>query len=180
MNFCSHCSARVELRTPDGDQRPRYVCTQCATIHYQNPKLVVGAIPEYDGKILLCRRGIEPRLGKWTLPAGFMENGETVADAARRETQEEALAEIEIIDMFTVLSVPHVDQVHVFFRARLPEPTFGVTPESTELALFSEHEIPWDELAFRTVAMTLKHFFEDRAAGVFKLHSGAIYASPTR
>ena len=175
MKFCSACGARVAQKIPTGDNRLRYVCESCATIHYQNPRMVVGAIPEWEGRILLCRRGIEPRLGKWTLPAGFMENGETVADAALRETQEESLAEIELIDLFTVFSVPHVDQVHVFYRAKLHAPSFGTTPESLEVALFEEAEIPWDEVAFRTVSTTLRHFFEDRSRGQFRVHSGPIY-----
>ncbi|MEO7402978.1 MAG: NUDIX hydrolase [Burkholderiales bacterium] len=179
MNFCSHCGALVSLVIPEGDNRARYVCGSCATTHYQNPRLVVGTIPEWEGKILLCKRGIEPRLGKWTLPAGFMENGETVADGARRETREEALADVEHLEMFTVLSVPHVDQVHVFFRAQLPSPEFGVTPESLEVELFTEAQIPWDELAFRTVSTTLKHFFEDRRNGHFKLHTSAILPPPS-
>ena len=174
MNFCSQCGARVALQVPAGDNRQRYVCVSCATIHYQNPRMIVGAIPEWEDRVLLCKRAIEPRYGKWTLPAGFMENGETVADAAARETWEESLAHIDLLEMFTVLSVPHVDQVHVFYRAKLREPTFGPTAESLEVALFGEAEIPWEDLAFRTVSTTLKHYFDDRARGVYGIHSGAI------
>jgi ADP-ribose pyrophosphatase YjhB (NUDIX family) len=179
MNFCSQCGAKVALAIPDGDQRARFVCASCGTIHYQNPRLVVGTIPEWQGKILLCKRGIEPRLGKWTLPAGFMENGESVADGARRETREEALADVEGLELFTVLSVPHVDQVHVFYRAQLPSLDFGTTPESTEVQLFAEAEIPWDELAFRTVSTTLRHYFADRRTGTFLLHTSAILPPPS-
>lgn len=177
MNYCSQCGARVALAIPEGDNRHRYVCASCTTIHYQNPRMIVGAIPEWEDRVLLCRRAIEPRYGKWTLPAGFMENGETVADAAARETLEESLATIDLIEMYTVLSVPHVDQVHVFYRAKLREPSFGATSESLEVALFAEHEIPWDDLAFRTVSTTLRHFFADRAKGSFGIHSGAILPS---
>ena len=175
MNFCSNCGARVSLKVPEGDNRPRFVCTSCATVHYQNPRLVIGSIPEWDGKILLCRRGIEPRYGKWTLPAGFMENGETTTDAAIRETLEEAQCHVELLELFSMLSVPHVDQVHLFYRARMREPRYATTPESIEIDLFDESTIPWKEIAFRTVSTTLRYYFEDRATGHFRLHAGAIF-----
>ena len=174
MNFCSNCGERVAHRIPDGDNRLRYVCPACAMIHYQNPKMVVGAIPEWDDKILLCKRAIEPRYGKWTLPAGFMENAETVADGAMRETLEEANARIEIGDLFSMLSVAHVDQVHIFYRARLLDLDFGPGSESLEVALFTEQEIPWDELAFRTISTTLRFYFEDRRNGRFLMHAGPV------
>ena len=142
MNFCSHCGQPVTLRVPEGDHRPRHVCTACGTVHYQNPKIVAGCVPEHEGRILLCRRAIEPRLGYWTIPAGFMENGETTQDAARRESLEEALAEVEIGSLLAVVHVLHADQVHVMFRARLPKPEFGVGPESLEVMLCDEAGIP--------------------------------------
>ncbi len=138
MKFCSHCGQPVTLRVPEGDHRPRHVCTGCGVVHYQNPKIVAGCVPEYEGRILLCRRAIEPRLGYWTIPAGFMENGETTQDAARRESLEEALAEVEIGSLLAVVHVLHADQVHVMFRARLPKPQFGVGPESLEVMLCDE------------------------------------------
>lgn len=174
MNFCSNCGERVALQVPAGDNRPRYVCGACGTIHYQNPKMVVGAIPEWEDQILLCKRAIEPRYGKWTLPAGFMENAESVADAAIRETLEEANARIEVGDLFAMLSVVHVDQVHIFYRARLLDLDFGPGTESLEVALFKESEIPWPELAFRTISSTLRYYFADRNAGRFGVHTDAL------
>ena len=174
INFCSVCGSPISLRIPEGDRLVRHVCDACGAIHYRNPRLVVGALPVWEDKILLCRRAIEPRLGYWTLPAGFMENGETVAQAALRETHEEANARIEIEEMYTVISVPHVSQVHVVFRARLLDLEFSAGEESLDVALFREEEIPWQEIAFRTNAMTLHHFFADRQAGCFGFHAGEI------
>jgi ADP-ribose pyrophosphatase YjhB (NUDIX family) len=170
MKFCSECGHAVALAIPDGDNRPRHVCTQCGTIHYQNPKMVIGSIPvwepalEQDGnlQVLLCRRAIEPRHGYWTLPAGFMENGETTSAAAVRETEEEAGANIEIGNLFTLLNVAHVHQVHLFYLARLLDLDFAPGEESLEVQLFSEADIPWDELAFPTIRTTLELFFADR------------------
>lgn len=176
MNYCSNCGHRVALRIPAGDNRERFVCAHCSAIHYQNPKMVVGAIPEWDDKILLCRRAIEPRLGFWTLPAGFMENGESTAAAAARETLEEANARVEIGDLFAMLSVPHVDQVHVFYRATLMDLEFSAGTESLEVALYAERDIPWRELAFRTISTTLRHYFADRARGQFGCHTESITA----
>lgn len=136
-----------------------------------NPKLVVGAIPEWDDRILLCRRAIEPRHGFWTLPAGFMENAETTAAAAARETLEEACARISVGEMFTLINVPHISQVHIVYRARLLDLDFAPGDESLEVGLFSEEEIPWDRIAFRTIALTLRHYFEDRRAGRFGFHT---------
>ncbi|HEU4852310.1 MAG TPA: NUDIX hydrolase [Telluria sp.] len=166
MKFCSECAHPVALSIPEGDNRPRYVCAQCNAIHYQNPKMVVGSIPVWDAdgaaKVLLCRRAIEPRYGFWTLPAGFMENEETTAQAAVRETEEEAGAHIEIGSLFTLLNVPQVHQVHLFYLARLLNLEFEAGIESLEVQLFAESEIPWDELAFPTIRKTLELFFEDR------------------
>ncbi len=180
MKYCSDCGALVELRQPPDDNRPRHICTSCATIHYQNPKLVIGAIPEWeDGRILLCRRAIEPRHGLWTLPAGFMENGETTTEAAIRETLEEANARIGIGDLYSMYSLPHINQVQLLFRSRLLDLDFSPGVESLEVVLFEEQNIPWDELAFRPVRYTLEHFFADRKAGAFQFRMGNLYP-PTR
>jgi ADP-ribose pyrophosphatase YjhB (NUDIX family) len=165
MNFCNQCGAKVEFRIPPGDHLARHVCDSCGTIHYQNPRLVVGCVPEYEGKILLCRRGIEPRRGFWTVPAGFMENGETLQQAAARETHEEALARVEIGSLLTVVHVLHAHQVHVFFRAILREPTFGAGVESLEAMLVEPADIPWSDIAFPSTDYTLRRYLEDRAAG---------------
>jgi len=169
MRYCSECGASVELRTPPDDNRHRYICTACSTIHYQNPKLVIGAIPEWeDGRILLCRRAIEPRHGLWTLPAGFMENGETTTEAAMRETLEEANARIAIGDLYSMYNLPYISQVYLLFRARLLDLDFSPGMESLEVELFEEQNIPWDKIAFRPVRLTLQHYFADRKAGNFQ------------
>lgn len=165
MNFCSHCGAKVELRVPPGDHLPRYVCVACGRIHYQNPRLVVGCVPEHEGRLLLCRRAIEPRRGYWTVPAGFMENRETLQEAAARECHEEALAEVAIGSLLSIVHVLHAEQVHVFFRAHLPEARFGAGAESLEVGLVTPAEIPWHELAFRSTDFTLRRYLEDRVAG---------------
>jgi len=171
MKFCANCGAKVVQRVPPGDSLPRWVCDECGEIHYQNPKLVVGTIPEHEGRILLCRRAIEPRYGYWTLPAGFMENDETTAQAAARETEEEAGANIEMGEPFTLISVPRVNQVHLYYRARLRNLEFKPGEETLEVALMGEGEIPWKEIAFRTVGLTLKHWFADRSSGSFRFHA---------
>ncbi|MDE2388411.1 MAG: NUDIX hydrolase [Betaproteobacteria bacterium] len=174
MKYCSHCSATVELSIPEGDSLLRYVCISCKTIHYQNPKMVVGCIPEWEDKILLCRRAIEPRLGWWTLPAGFMENNETLAQAAARETLEEANARVEIGDLYAVYSLPHISQVYILFRARLLDLDFKPGIESLEVKLVSEHEIPWEEMAFRVIHDPLKQYFKERSQGKLGFHTGVI------
>ncbi len=175
MKFCSHCgSAALVLRVPEGDTLPRYVCATCGTIHYQNPKVVVGCLPEWQGQVLLCRRAIEPRRGLWTLPAGFLENGETLEGGALRETAEEARAGVEIGALYTVISLPDINQVYVMFRARLLDLDFGPGPESLEVRLFTEDEIPWSEIAFRTIARTLRNYFLDRKLGAFPVHVSAL------
>ena len=155
MRFCSDCGAAVALKIPPGDNLPRFVCDACGTIHYTNPRMVIGCIPEWEDKILLCTRAIEPRHGYWTLPAGFMENGESTMQAALRETLEEANARVELGSLFSMLSVPHVNQVHIFYRARLLDLDFGPGSESLEVALYEESAIPWKDLAFRTISTTL-------------------------
>ncbi len=170
MKFCSHCGGDIEQKVPTDDNRPRHICTDCGTIHYQNPNIVAGTIPVYEDRILLCRRAIEPRHGFWTLPAGFMENQETTTEAAIRETWEEAEAKVEIEALYTVINVPQIDQVHMFFRARLTDGNFGAGPESLETKLFDEHEIPWEELAFPTVKQTLRLFLDERRTNSFGVH----------
>jgi ADP-ribose pyrophosphatase YjhB (NUDIX family) len=171
MKFCPNCAAPLVKRVPPGDSLPRDVCDACGSVHYQNPKLVVGCVPEWDGRILLCRRAIEPRYGYWTLPAGFMENGETPARGAMRETLEEAGARVELNAPFSMISVPHVNQVHLFYRARLLDLEFKPGDESLDIALFEESRLPWKDIAFRTVGLTLKHWFADRARGNFGFHA---------
>jgi ADP-ribose pyrophosphatase YjhB (NUDIX family) len=161
----------VVKRVPPGDTLPRWVCDQCGEIHYQNPRMVVGTIPEHEGRILLCRRAIEPRYGYWTLPAGFLENDESVAQGASRETLEEAGAQVELGEPFSMISVPYVHQVHLFYRARLLGLEFKPGEETLEVALFEEARIPWKEIAFRTVGRTLKLWFADRARQSFAFHA---------
>jgi len=174
MKFCSLCGSPVERRIPSGDNRERFVCTACGEIHYQNPKIVAGCIVEWDERILLCKRAIEPRYGLWTLPAGFMENNETAIEAAIRETQEEANAQVEVMELHTMLSVPHANQVYVMFRARLLAPTFGPSHESLEVGLYDEATVPWRQIAFPTVLHTLRFYYADRKAGCYTLHVGDI------
>ncbi|KVE27780.1 ADP-ribose pyrophosphatase [Burkholderia vietnamiensis] len=177
MKFCSVCGHEVIARIPQGDNRERFVCDHCGTIHYQNPRNVVGTVPVWGDQVLLCRRAIEPRYGFWTLPAGFMEMGETTAEAAARETLEEAGARVEIQNLFTLLNVPHVHQVHLFYLARLIDPDYEAGEESLEVKLFDEADIPWDEIAFPTVSQTLRFFFADRATGDYGVHTGDIFRS---
>ena len=174
INYCSQCGAPVRFEVPPGDTLKRHVCDQCGSIHYQNPKLVVGTLPVWEDKILLCRRAIEPRRDKWTLPAGFMENNETMAQAALRETSEEACARVELAGMYTLISVPHISQVHAIYRARLLDLDFSPGAETLETRLFAEAEIPWEEIAFRTIALSLRHFFADRLSGSFGFHAGEL------
>jgi ADP-ribose pyrophosphatase YjhB (NUDIX family) len=170
MKFCSNCGQSVSFAVPAGDHLPRHVCAGCGTIHYQNPRLVVGCVPEYQGKILLCRRAIEPRLGYWTLPAGFMENGESMQGGAMRESMEEAQAQVAIGSLLAIVHVLRVHQVHVMFRAQLTDPRIGPSPESLEVALYEEQDIPWGHIAFRSVEFSLRCYFADRKAGREDLH----------
>ena len=171
----AHCfneQRKVIYRIPDdGDTKERAVCPACHTIHYENPLNVVGTVPVLGDRVLLCKRNIEPRWGKWTLPAGFMELGETTAEGAARETDEEAGAQFELDELFTVMSVPRVGQVHLYYRARLLSDRFNPGHETIEARLFTEEEIPWAEISFRTVKETLEHYFADRRAGRFVLHT---------
>ena len=171
IQHCKACGSAVTYRLPDdGDTRERAVCNTCHTIHYENPLNVVGTVPVWGDKVLLCKRNIEPRFGKWTLPAGFMELNETLAQGAARETVEEAGAQFEMQELFTLMNVTRVGQVHFFYRAQLTHDTFNPGHETQEARLFAEHEIPWDEIAFRTVKETLQHYFADAKKGRFELH----------
>lgn len=167
---CRACGTRVEHRVPADDNRPRAVCPACATVHYQNPLNVVGTLPVWQDQVLLCRRAIEPRRGFWTLPAGFMELGETTAAGALRETDEEAGAQVELLGLFSLLNVVRAGQVHLFYRARLLSADLAPGPETLEARLFREDEVPWEQIAFRTVRETLLRYFEDRRAGHYGLH----------
>ena len=178
MKYCSSCGAAVAFRIPPGDTLPRHVCERCGTIHYQNPKVVVGALATWEDKVLLCRRAIEPRHGMWTLPAGFMENEETTAQAAARETLEEACARIEVGELYTLIDVPHISQVHIIYRARLLDLDFRAGEESLDVALFTEDEIPWEQIAFRSIAISLRHFFDDRRSGQWGVHTASLAPPP--
>ena len=174
IRHCKTCGGATEYRIPADDNRDRAVCTACGTIHYENPLNVVGTVPVWGDQVLLCRRNIEPRYGLWTLPAGFMELGETLEQGAARETDEEAGAHFEMQELLTVLSVVRVGQLHLYFRARLLDTEFAPGPETIEARLFREDEIPWDELAFRTVRETLRYYFADRQKGQFGVHCADI------
>jgi len=174
MKFCPSCGQPVTLRVPDGDHLPRFVCAGCDTIHYENPRIIAGCVIEVEGKILLCKRAIEPRLGYWTTPAGFMENGESVQHAAAREAMEEALAHVKIGSLLAIVNVLRAHQVHITFRATLVDPAadppFGVGPESLETQLYAEEDIPWRDLAFLSVEFALRRYLEDRRLGREQLH----------
>lgn len=173
MNYCSQCgSDNLVWTIPEGDNMPRHVCMACGTIFYQNPKIVTGCLLEYEDKVLLCKRAIEPRYGLWTLPAGFMENNETVPEAAARETWEEATAKVDHMQLYCLFSLPHINQVYVMFRGQLAvqEPLFAPGSESLDVALFSEADMPWSELAFAVIIQTLRHYYTDREMGHFPIH----------
>lgn len=174
IKFCSACGTSTTDRIPDGDNRLRAVCDACGHIQYLNPKIVAGCLPVWGDRILICKRAIEPRYGMWTLPAGFMENGESVAEGAAREAMEEANARVEITDLYTVYSIPHISQVYMMFLAKLLDPDVSAGTESLEVKLVTEDEIPWDQLAFTMVRRTLKHYLEDRKTGVFVPRFGDI------
>lgn len=174
MKFCSECGHSVTLGIPEGDTLPRYICPNCHTIHYQNPKVIVGCIPEWKGKILLCKRAIAPHRGKWTLPAGFMENNETLKQGAARETLEEANARVDIHQLYAIYSLPHISQVYMLFQAKLLDLDFSPGIESLEVQLFEEQEIPWDNIAFRVIHDPLKRYLEERRYGHPEPHMGII------
>lgn len=175
MKYCSECGTKVVIKVPEGDNRPRFVCESCDSIHYKNPRIIAGAIPVYGDQVLLCKRAIHPRQGYWTLPAGFMENEESVEQAAQRETFEEAQAKIENLQLYTVISLPHISQVYMLFRSELVDGVFAPGEESLETQLFDEEDIPWQEIAFPTMSRTLQYFFQDRSEGAFQMRSMAIH-----
>ncbi len=172
--FCRYCGSQTTLRIPDGDHLLRQVCDHCDTIHYDNPRIVVGCVPEHEGKILICRRAIEPRRGYWTVPAGFMENGETLEAGAARECFEEAEARVDILSLLAVINIPEAHQVHVFFRARLTDGRYGVGPESLESMLVPEEQLPWADIAFPSTEFALRRFLADRANGARGTHLTAL------
>ena len=174
MKYCNQCGAEVFSRIPEGDNRLRFVCSVCRMVHYQNPKVVTGCLPEYEHKVLLCKRAIAPRYGYWTLPAGFMELDETSRQGAERETMEEANAQVEVNHLFAIYDLPYVAQVYLIYRAQLLNLDFSAGKESLEVDLFAEAEIPWDDIAFIPIKQTLKFFFQDRKNGRFRLHTGDI------
>lgn len=170
IKFCSHCGASVSFEIPAGDALPRHVCKRCGHIHYENPRLVVGCVASWEDRILLCRRAIEPQLGYWTLPAGFMENGETTAEAATRETFEEAGAKIIVDAPFAMVSIAHINQVHLFYRGRLATADHAAGEESLEVSLVLPEDIPWQDMAFRSVTHCLERYLDDVARGCFGFH----------
>lgn len=178
MKYCNKCGSPVDLLIPAGDNLARHVCGQCGEIHYLNPKVVVGCVPQWDGRVLMCKRAIEPRYGLWTLPAGFLENNETTIEGAARETLEEASAEVRIEHLYALFNLPHVNQVYVMFLAELLAPEFGPGAESLEVALYEEKDIPWRDIAFPVVEQTLKLYFADRRRGQFQVHTGDIIRLP--
>lgn len=167
MKFCADCGNSLHRAIPLGDDRLRHICGACGAIHYQNPKIIAGCIPVWGDQVLLCKRAIEPRLGFWTLPAGFMELGETLPEAARREAREEAQVEVELEPLYTLFSLPHISQVYAFFRAQMIEERYAAGEESLEVRLFREDEIPWDQISFETVYRSLRLFFQDQNRGEF-------------
>lgn len=174
MKYCSACGEKVNLAIPEGDNRYRFVCDSCQTIHYENPKVVTGCIAEWEDKILFCKRAIEPKLGLWTLPAGFMENAETNLEGAARETLEEANADVENMRLFCVFSIPHINQVYTMYIGLLVDGTASPGVESLDVALLTEDEVPWDEIAFHVVTETLKLYYSDKKQGHFVTHYGDI------
>ena len=173
MNFCSNCSAKVELTKIDGDSIARYYCEVCDIVHYTNPKLIVGVLPYFEDKVLLCRRAIEPRKGLWNIPAGFLENHELAEEGGKREVWEEAEAEVNIDGTLAIYSIPQANQVYIHFYGKLKEGHYGCGIESLECKLFKENEIPWNEIAFTSSTFALKRYFEDRKKGKIETHIGA-------
>lgn len=174
MKFCTSCGGRVALQIPEGDDRERHVCTNCGMIHYTNPRVIVGCLPVHEGRVLLCKRAIEPRRNFWTLPAGFMENGETTLQGAARETWEEARARVSKMDLYRVFDVPHISQVYMFYRCEVDNGEYGVGPESLESGLYTQDDLPWDDIAFPVVYETLREFFSDASEGQFPVRVSSV------
>jgi len=179
MNYCSNCgSDNLDFKVPSGDNRKRMICASCHAIHYANPKIVAGCLPIIGDRVLLARRAIEPRRGYWNVPSGYLENGETVEEGALREVKEEVLAEVTLVGMHALYSIPHINQVYIHFLATLQNAeSFGCGPESSEVRLFREEEIPWDEIAFTSSVFTLRNYFSDRQKGTHQLHRGKMVRS---
>jgi ADP-ribose pyrophosphatase YjhB (NUDIX family) len=180
MKFCSTCGNSVILQIPAGDDRERFVCTSCEHIHYVNPRIIVGCVPVYEGRVLLCKRAIEPRMNYWTLPAGFMENGETTPEGAARETWEEARGRVSNLELYRVFDVPAISQVYMFYRCDLDDGSFGIGPESLESGLYSQEDIPWDQIAFPVVYETLQHYFADVERAHFPVRVSTVERRPRR
>ena len=174
IRYCQICGSNAAFIVPAGDLLPRHVCSNCGHIHYENPRLVVGCVAEWEGKILLCRRAIEPQRGFWTLPAGFMENGETTAQGAYRETLEESGATVHIDAPFVMVNIAHINQVHLFYRGRLTGPNYCAGDESLEVAILDAENIPWQDIAFRSVTLCLEHYLADRRRGAFGFHESSL------
>lgn len=170
MNYCSNCGSKVTFQEVEGDTKMRYVCNTCNTIHYQNPNVVVGCLPVWEDQVLLCKRAIEPRLGYWNVPGGYLENGESVEEGAMREVFEEACIKVEVIGLLSVFSIPHINQVYMHFLAKMPDLRFAPGIESLEVELFKEEDIPWDEIAFSSSVFSLRSYFQNRLDGVHKVH----------
>ncbi|HTW75359.1 MAG TPA: NUDIX hydrolase [Steroidobacteraceae bacterium] len=178
MKYCPACAQPLELRIPGGDNRPRAVCRACGAIHYENPRIVVGCVPEWQGRILLCQRGIAPRRGYWTTPAGFFEIGETLQAGAARESLEEALVRVQIGSLLAVTHVLHAAQVHMTFRAQMLDAHIGVGAETLQVGLYEERDIPWDRIAFPSIDFALRCYFEDRHAARESLHFSTVERPP--
>jgi len=178
MKYCSDCGSTVSQRIPQDDDRLRHICDKCDTIHYQNPKIVAGCIATFEGKILMCKRAIEPRKGFWTLPAGYMENGESTQEGAARETWEEAEAKVQNVELYTLFNLPRINQVYMFFRAEVLDGKIGNGSESLETRWMTQEQIPWDQLSFPTVRKTLELFFDDRINGEFPVRVEDIVYPP--
>jgi len=178
MKFCSDCGHPLQFAVPPGDDRRRFLCPACGAIHYQNPRVVAGCIPEVDGRILLCRRAIEPCYGRWTLPAGYLENGETVTACAERETLEETGASVERLVPYLLFNICHINQIYFMFRGRVVHVSDQPGKESLEVKLFAEAEVPWEQIAFRVITATLKRYFGDGRAGAFPFSLDDIGPSP--
>ncbi len=178
MKYCTKCAGTLVKLIPEGDDRLRDVCTDCATVFYTNPKIIAGCLPVWRDRVLLCKRAIEPRYGLWTLPAGFMENGESTQEAAARESLEEAQLEMDVkhLSLYCYLNIPRISQVYVIFRTDIVEPRFAPGRESLEVELFAESEIPWEQIAFPAIDVCLRHYFRDSLEGSFPVHVEDIQA----